>query len=133
MKGLCQLVSKNAVVWLRGVDDETLKKLYVSSRFVVMASHAEGYGLPIAEGMAAGVPVIAGNNTAMPEVLGSCGLLVNTNDVDDIMCAYKNLIEDHELCLRLGQAGAIRARGLSWDKSAIRYSEILDELQSTTQ
>ena len=122
-----ELCSKNAIIWLRGIADDMLANLYVAAQFVVMASHAEGFGLPITEAMAAGVPVIAGNNTAMPEVLGDCGVLVDTNNVESITNAYLRLLTDDTLRMRLSACGKLRAKIFSWDRCAERYIEILDE------
>lgn len=117
------------VIWLRNVDENSLRELYAASLFVAFASHAEGFGLPIIEAMAAGVPVIAGNNTAMPEVLEDCGILVQSNDVNRIADAYASLLSDAGLRNRLGGSGRARAMSFGWDSSAIRYLEILEDLK----
>lgn len=125
-----ELCSRKAIVWLRGIDDEMLTNLYLAAEFVVMASHAEGFGLPIIEAMAAGVPVIAGNNTAMPEVLGDCGVLVDSNNTESITDAYLRLLLDDSLRARLSACGKLRAQTFSWDNCATRYIDILDDLKS---
>src|SRR5207248_3591497 len=59
------------------VPDEQLPVLYAGAGAVVLPSLYEGFGLPLLEGMASGVPVLGGNNSSMPEIVGDAGLLVD--------------------------------------------------------
>ena len=79
------------------VSDEVLKGLYKSSDLLLFASLNEGFGLPILEAQAACLPVIAGNNSAMPETAGEGALLVDASDTDAIRGAITRLCEDDEL------------------------------------
>lgn len=125
-----RLSKKLLIYWLRDVDDTLLRDLYSGALFTVMASHAEGFGLPIAESMASGTPVVAGDNTAMPEVAGDCALLVDSQSVDSIMQAYKELICEPCLRQRLSVCGHERARILDWSLGAERYINLLNKLDS---
>ena len=124
------LSSNLPVVWLRGIDDEALRNLYKAAKFVVMVSHAEGFGLPIVEAMSAGTPVIAGDNTSMPEVLGDCGCLIDSNDVGQLARAYHDLLNDDMLRTRYSSCGLARVRTMDWNHRAERYLAILDEVSS---
>ncbi len=85
----------------------------------------EGFGLPPLEAMAAGVPVLTGNLTSLPEVVGDAGIMVDPMDVDAIARGLKELIENQELRKMLSTAGLSRAKQFSWDRTAKRTLEVL--------
>jgi glycosyltransferase involved in cell wall biosynthesis len=83
-------------------------------------SRHEGYGLPAAEAMALGCPVIASDATALPEVVGSAGILVDPDDVDAWADALIRLLDDPALRDRLAAAGREAVRYLTPAESARR-------------
>ncbi|CAA0117238.1 D-inositol 3-phosphate glycosyltransferase [BD1-7 clade bacterium] len=107
------------------VDDAELCRLYAGASAFVFPSLYEGFGLPIIEAMAAGVPVIASNVGSMPEVVGRAGYLVNPYDVSDIADAMLKLARDEALQRELKSAGLVRAKQFSWDHSAAALQRIL--------
>ena len=68
--------------------------------------------------MACGVPVIAGNTSSLPEVIGDAGLLVDPHDVSAIAAALTRLIDDEQLRADLKQRGLTRAAQFSWEHTA---------------
>jgi len=70
------------VVHLGWVDDARLASLMSDAAAVAFPSRYEGFGLPVLEAMQSGTPVIAADTTALPEVVGRCGTLVDPDDVD---------------------------------------------------
>ncbi len=66
------------------VDDEDLPALYQEATALCYASHYEGFGFPLLEAMAMGTPVIYGDNSSMPEVVGDTGFGVDSNDIQGI-------------------------------------------------
>lgn len=91
------------------VTDEELAALYSGSVALVYPSLYEGFGLPLLEAMACGCPVISSNNSSIPEVVGSAGILVDPYNVDDIRGAMENVISDKSLVDSLRQTGVIQA------------------------
>lgn len=80
----------------------------------------EGYGLPVAEAMSLGCPVVASNTTALPEVVGDAGLLVAPDDVDAWAEAMLRVMDDEATRARLVAAGRERARALTPAETARR-------------
>jgi glycosyltransferase involved in cell wall biosynthesis len=81
-------------------------------------SYFEGFGIPILEAFAAGVPVITSNVASMPEVAGHAALLVDPFQVDEIADAMKKIAEDESLREDLIEKGFQRCKTFSWDASA---------------
>lgn len=106
------------------VPDEDLPLLYNAAALFVYPSLFEGFGLPPLEALACGTPVIAGANTAIPEVVGDAGLLVDTSDIGVLQAALEQVLSDQALRARLRAAGPIRAREFTWERCAQRTVEI---------
>lgn len=88
-------------------------------------SHFEGFGLPVLEAMRCGVPVITSNTTALPEVAGNAGLLVNPSSVEEIAFAYSKIYTDRELKDSLVQKGYEQIKKFTWEDTAKRVGEFL--------
>lgn len=103
------------VVHLGWVDEARLASLMSTAAAVAFPSRYEGFGLPVLEAMQSGTPVIAANTTALPEVVGDCGTLVDPDDVDGWVDA-------------LGEArsGSSRIRG-QVDRALARAAEFAPE------
>jgi glycosyltransferase involved in cell wall biosynthesis len=86
----------------------------------VYPSTYEGFGLPLAEAMAAGCPVIAADRTALPEVLGDAGILVEAEDAGAWADAMRRVLDDEPLRTRLAAAGRKRVRAFSLGEAARR-------------
>jgi glycosyltransferase involved in cell wall biosynthesis len=92
------------------VDADARKSLYESAMLLVQPSFEEGFGIPPLEAMAMGVPVVASNQGASPEVVGDAGLLINTEDSNAVAAAITRLAADAALRASLGAAGVLRAK-----------------------
>ncbi len=110
------------------VADDLLPALYAGAMAFAYMSVYEGFGLPPLEAMAAGVPVLTGNLTSLPEVVGDAGIMVNPLDTDAVAGGLLQLIENAELRARLGSAGMQRSRQFTWDKSAEKTMAVLREM-----
>jgi glycosyltransferase involved in cell wall biosynthesis len=106
------------------VPDNDLPALYSGALCFVYPSYFEGFGLPPLEAMKCGSPVIAGNRTSLPEVVGDAGLLVNPFDVEAITSAMARLIDNPGLRSELSVKGLNRARMFDWRETARRTLEV---------
>jgi glycosyltransferase involved in cell wall biosynthesis len=100
------------------VSDPDREMLYRSASLVIMPSLDEGFGLPALEAMTLGVPVVASNRGALPEVLGGAGVLVDPQDPTAIADAIDRVLSDSELAATCSARGIARSRHYSWDASA---------------
>jgi glycosyltransferase involved in cell wall biosynthesis len=85
----------------------------------------EGFGFPVLEGFAAGVPVVTSNVSALPEVAGEAAILVDPSDVDAIAAAITELIVDEDLRAVLSAAGVARAASFTWEATARATASVL--------
>jgi len=115
---------------------EELTRLYSTSDLLVLPSiWRESYGLPVAEAMASGVPVLASDCGGVPELVdeGVTGLLVPRLDVDALTDAMRALLADRERLRVMGQAARLRAeRLLTWDRSAERLERVYQSVVKPT-
>jgi glycosyltransferase involved in cell wall biosynthesis len=107
------------------VSDSELLSLYAHAGCLALPSLHEGFGLPAAEAMAAGTPVVAGARGALPEIVGSAGVLVDPYDVNAIAAGIESALADRE---RLAVAGRARAKQFSWETAAESMVSIYREL-----
>lgn len=92
--------------------------LYEAASVVAVPSRYEGFGLPAAEAMAYGAPLVASAATALPEVIGDAGVLVAPEDVHGWATAIISLLDDEAERSRLGALGLARARRYTWAANA---------------
>ncbi len=93
----------------------------------VYPSLYEGFGLPPAEAMACGVPVVAADASSLPEVVGDAGLLVPPWDAGALAGALRHLLADPEVAARLGWRGLERSRRFTWEAAADKMEVVFAE------
>ena len=114
-----------AEVTLTGyVDDTRISTLLAGARAVVFPSLYEGFGMPLIEGMEAGVPVVAVRAGATPETVGDAALLVEPGDAEGFADAMERAAFDEQARGALIAAGRLQARQFSWERSAAATLEI---------
>ena len=96
----------------------TVGRLVGAAVALVYVSYFEGFGIPVAEAMKCGVPVIAANATSLPEVAGDAAVYCEPFDVEDIARAMRTVVQDEALRARLITAGIQRAQRYTWDRTA---------------
>lgn len=110
MKKIASGVEAGDVVYTGYVENDEAAALYNGAEVFAYPSLYEGFGIPVAEAMACGCPVITTNSSSLPEVAGDAGLLVRPNDPGDLAAAILKVLDDKELrsTMRersIGQAG----------------------------
>ncbi len=95
-----------------------LEALYRLSSLVVVASTYEGFGLPVLEAMARGIPVAASDSSSLPEVAGNAALLFDAQRPLEIASAITAVLSDPALAARMSDAGLRRAATYSWQATA---------------
>ena len=110
------------------VPDEELPALYGAADLFVYPSLYEGFGLPLLEAMACGVPVIASNSSSLPEVAGEAALLVDPISVQALVGAMRRVLDDRGLREEMRERGLQRARRFTWEEAARRTVEVYEEV-----
>lgn len=106
------------VVFTGFVPDADLVYLYNVAGMLVLPSFAEGFGLPAAEAMACGTPVIASRVPALLEVVGEGGLFFDPRSPAELTARLREVLHNGERRARLGRAALQQARRFSWEQSA---------------
>ncbi|MCK4806230.1 MAG: glycosyltransferase family 4 protein [Candidatus Aegiribacteria sp.] len=118
MRDVQECSATDSITVLSHVTDDELRKLYRSCTGLVIPSLKEGFGLPALEAMAAGSPVVASSGTALEELVGDAGILVNPESVEDIMRGMAILTSQPDLRRKLARKALERAGNYSWKKTA---------------
>jgi alpha-1,3-rhamnosyl/mannosyltransferase len=102
---------------------EDLQALYAVATVVAVPSRFEGFGAPALEAMAAGVPVVVSDATALPWVVGSAGLKVPPGDVGRWSAELSRVLDEPAVARTLSAAGRVRARDFTWDRAAMALAD----------
>lgn len=108
----------DAVIWDGNLDGDGLLRAYQTASVLVLASRYEGFGLPVAEAMACGTPVICSDASSLPEVAGDAAVLVPSGDTHALARAIARVMNDPAQRADLSARGLARARRFSWADSA---------------
>lgn len=97
---------------------EDLPVLFAGARLFAFPSLYEGFGLPVLEAMASGVPVVCSNSSSLPEVAGDAALTCNPDDVNSLSDYLLRLLQDNELRSRMIADGLAQSDRFSWKRCA---------------
>jgi glycosyltransferase involved in cell wall biosynthesis len=106
--------------YLGYIPEEDLAPLTAAAAVFVYPSLYEGFGFPVAQAMAAGVPVVTSNISSLPEVAGDAALLVDPRSAAELRDALTRLLLSADLRRDLGARGRARAQELTWERCAAR-------------
>lgn len=119
---------EDRVVFTDFVPTEELPYLISGSKAFILPSLWEGFGIPVVEAMACGVPAISSNVSSLPEVAGSAGLLVNPESETQIEQAIRLLTTDKKFHAALSKKALKQSKRFSWIKMANEVIKVLESV-----
>ena len=111
------------------VDDARVSAMLAGARVLVFPSLYEGFGMPLLEGMEAGVPVVGVRAGATPETVGDAGLLVEPGDAEAFADAMEQAAFDEGLRARLIPAGRAQAAKFTWQRAALATLDLYRQVR----
>ena len=126
------------IQFVSGISTEELVNYYAEATVAVTASLYEGFGLPIGEAMACGVPVVSSDGGALPEVVGDAGFVVPCGDDKALAKAIAQLLDNPLLRQKKGEEGRARIlKTFSWSVAAVEmtslYQRVLNPVTNVAQ
>lgn len=109
------------------IADEDMPLLFNGAALFVFPSLYEGFGMPVLEAMACGVPTVCARTSSLPEVVGAGGMMFDPTNVDDMATTMYRGLTDAGLRTRLREHGLRRARLFSWYKCARQTLAVLED------
>jgi alpha-1,3-rhamnosyl/mannosyltransferase len=119
--------------YLGYVADEDLPYLFSGAHLFFFPSHYEGFGLPVLEAMASGIPVVCSNASSLPEVVGGAALMFDPEDVEALRQLILTGLEDEVWRETAKEKGLIRASTFSWQRCAKETVAVYRKLLSGKQ
>jgi glycosyltransferase involved in cell wall biosynthesis len=119
---------QDSVIFTGYVPSADLPVLYNAAEAFVYPSVFEGFGLPVIEAMACGLPVLTSYGSSLEEVAGNAALLVDPMSEESIAQGLDKLLGDSSLRLSLGQAGLARSATFSFQKTAEQTTAVYERL-----
>lgn len=127
-----QMGLENRVHFIGYVPEDDLPLWYNAASLLVIPSFYEGFGMPALEAMACGTPVVAANNSSLPEVVGDAGRLFEPKDIQSLAEHITSVVDDREIAAKMRQGGLDRAKKYTWieagQKLKSTYLRVLAEL-----
>jgi glycosyltransferase involved in cell wall biosynthesis len=115
------------------VEDEDLPALYRGATFFAFVSLYEGFGLPVLEAMACGVPVVCSDTSSIPEVAGDSALLVDPLRLDELAEGMIRVLREEELREEMVNRGLAQAADFTWERSARQLLNVINSFGETSR
>ena len=120
---------KDNIIFTGYVDEIDKVLIYKLAKIFLFPSIYEGFGMPILEAMAAGIPVITSNCSSMPEVVGESGILINPNSYDEICNAIEDITnEDRKSLQKRITLGIERSKKFTWNESSKKLELLYEKV-----
>ena len=119
---------KEDILFIDTPSDEVLSVVYNLADIFLFPSFYEGFGLPLLESMACGVPVITSNVSSLPEIAGDAAILVNPTRIDEITAAIDTIVNNETIRLELINKGLNRVKLFSWEETAMQTLNLYKEI-----
>ena len=116
---------KDRIKFIGYINPSDKPALYAAASLFVYPSFYEGFGFPVLEAMAMGVPVVTSNRSSLSEIAGSAATLINPNQISGLAKTIKNLLTDHPQRERQIKNGRELAVKFSWKKTAREWLQLL--------
>lgn len=116
------------IIFTNTIVHEDLPAVYNLATLFILPSIYEGFGLPVAEAMACGTPVITSNTSSLPEVAGDAAILVNPCDVQEISKAISKVLANETLQKEMKEKGIENAKRFSWNRAANALLEVFETI-----
>jgi glycosyltransferase involved in cell wall biosynthesis len=110
------------------VDEADLPILYSHAQCVPYPSLYEGFGFPILESMACGVPVVTSNVSSLPEVAGGAAVLVDPYDVESLASAIQKILQDSDFRSMLVKRGFEQIKNFTWEQTATSLIRLYNQI-----
>ena len=110
------------------VREEDMSALYSAAAALVFPTLYEGFGLPVVEAQRCGVPVLTSGISALPETAGKGALYVDPDNAEEIAEGIERILTDTALRTQLIQEGFENAKRFSWERSAEKVNEVIEEI-----
>jgi glycosyltransferase involved in cell wall biosynthesis len=121
---VCDLHLDDLVVSLGYLTDAEIRGLYSLASVLTYPSLYEGFCLPVAEAMAAGVPCVVSNRACLPEIAGEAAMIIDPDRPEEFAGSIHGILEDQEVRESLIARGRERAAGYSWSDTARKTLEL---------
>ncbi len=125
---ILKAIKSHGVIYLGEVSAGDLIGIYNLSTMLVMPSLYEGFGLPVLEAFASGLPAIVSNSSSLPEVAGDAAILFDPYNVDDLAEKIYKVFSDENLRERLIKKGFRRCDNFSWEKAAMKTLNVYERV-----
>lgn len=123
-RSIARLGLTAAVLNYSHINQEELVTMYNACDVLLFPSYYEGFGLPVLEAMACGLPVIASSKTSVPEVTGDCAELVDPDDIELIAKKLELILSNFSVSQNLRERGLARAKSFGWEETAKAVAKV---------
>jgi glycosyltransferase involved in cell wall biosynthesis len=124
-------LKKSAARYLGYIPESDIVPLTAAAAVFAYPSLYEGFGFPVVQAMAAGVPVVTSRVSSLPEVAGEAALLIDPRSVSELRDALARLLLSPALRASLAERGRARARAFTWENCAARSLEFFERMAGT--